>query len=49
VKGTWEPKRDTVYAVLSKYVYGVGEQGEMKVSATLEDAAHLSGQDKTKG
>lgn len=45
VKGTWEPKLDTVYAVLSKYVYGVGEQGEMKVSATLEDAAHLSGQD----
>ncbi|MCC8102768.1 MAG: glycoside hydrolase family 3 C-terminal domain-containing protein [Clostridiales bacterium] len=39
--GEWNAPISNVYCDVSKYVYQVGEQGQMKVSATLEDATHL--------
>ena len=45
VSGTWEPKLENVYAILTKYVYEAGGQGQMKASATLENTLHLDMQE----
>ena len=45
VSGTWMPKLENVYAFLTKYVYEVGGQGQIKTSATLENTPHLDMQE----
>ncbi|MDR3172984.1 MAG: glycoside hydrolase family 3 C-terminal domain-containing protein [Treponema sp.] len=41
VSGEWKAKLFNVYAVAEKYIYQIGAQGKIRVSAVLEDAAHL--------
>ncbi|MDR3248062.1 MAG: glycoside hydrolase family 3 C-terminal domain-containing protein [Treponema sp.] len=41
VSGEWKAKIYNVYAVAEKYVFKTGEEGSVKVSATLEDTTHL--------
>ena len=41
ISGEWNASLKNVYAVAGKYCYNVGEEGYVKVSATLEDTTHL--------
>jgi beta-glucosidase len=41
ISGKWEAKLFNVYAVAEKYIYLVGAQGKIRVSAVLEDATRL--------
>lgn len=41
VTGAWDAKLSNVYAISDKYCFNVGETGQIKPSATLEDAEHL--------
>jgi beta-glucosidase len=41
VSGEWKAGLYNVYAVAEKYVFQTGEEGSVKVSATLEDTTHL--------
>lgn len=42
IVGEWDAPLSTVFTDLDKYVYHTGEQGHVRVSATLEDTTHLS-------
>ncbi|MDR1642155.1 MAG: glycoside hydrolase family 3 C-terminal domain-containing protein [Clostridiales bacterium] len=41
ISGVWDAKLSTVYAVADKYVYHVGDEGEISVTATLEDTSRI--------
>lgn len=41
VSGEWKAKLSSIYTVCDKYVYEVGQIGNIKVSATLNDKTHL--------
>lgn len=41
IHGEWKPSLSGIYCTADKYIYRIGDEGKIKVSATLEDCTHL--------
>ncbi len=45
IKGDWKPPLSNIYCTISRYVYKLGETGQIQVAAVLDDATHLKERD----